>query len=284
MSRGSIIYKRRMLRRGIALRKRKFRLPKQFYYELKNFVGSADFAAMAIKFRGVEAAIKSSDWFARISCHPNFHYSSQCEIWIRRMVKAWQMQQIKRIGRERLAAKIGRPKRVCEPKEKKKPPVKRPRPIQSLLRNDQVYVVSTASLSPTIAYQRLLMRYDIARGREREELARKIQLTEISVKAKIFVGRIAKNRFSHNEDRFDWRTNFQGAMLEVQFQAKGFKSTWKGELVSTGNCNTVKGWRKHFIHRRTRMSARFNNLLFHRLKASGKSHLIRDLGLARRAA
>lgn len=289
MSIASKIHKQRLLRRGRMNKKRRHRLPRRYYHNLKIFVGTAEFASLVANYGSVEAALLSSVWYEDVSRHPNFQASRQCEIWVRRMTKSWRAQQVKRAKRELLAAKTPSSFRQLTAKsgpqmKKERPRKEKLHPLQALRQNDEVYVVCSESLSPAIAHQHLLMRYDAASGREREDLARRIQATQALIRAKVFVGKIRNNRFAGQAGRFDWQTDFRGAIFEVQFQADGFKSAWKARTASTGNCNTVKGWHRHYIHRRSRMPARFSSLVWTKLKESGKTHLIRDLGLARLAA
>ncbi|MDD5489229.1 MAG: hypothetical protein PHP25_00920 [Candidatus Moranbacteria bacterium] len=262
-------------------------MPKQYYFDLKAFAGTAEFASLVIEHGNVRAAVLASDWYAEVSRHPNFQGSRQCEVWIRRMVKSWRTQQMKRSRLEWLAANprvaSPRPKPKNEP-SKKSLLKEKPRALQTLSRNCEVYVVCTNSLSPAIAHQRLLMQYDAASELAREKLARRIQAVKTLIRAKVFVGRIMNNKFAESPGRFEWNTDFKGAIFEVQFEADGFKSAWKARMISSGICNTVKGWRRHFIHRKSKMPVRFNGLIAAKLKESGKSHLIRDLGFARKAA
>ena len=288
MSKASDIHKRRLARRGKTKKRSRARLPKHFYYELKALVRTAEFASLVAEFDCAKRAILSSDWFAEVRLHKNFKASRQLRIWIQRAVKSWRTQQIKQARSEWIGSKakslfhVQTPK--SDPPKKQKLGSSKPRQIQRLNRNDEVYVACTNSLSPAIAHQKLLMRYDAASGSDREQLARRVEKKRILVRAIVFIGKIRNNLFTESTERFDWKTDFKGALFEVEFAAEGFKSAWKARLISTGNCNTVKGWRKHHLHRKSRMPVRFQNLIAERFKEVGKSHLIRDLGLARLAA
>ncbi len=261
------------------------KLPKQFYYALKDTVGTEEFAQKVSELGGVRAAIKNTDWYQEVSRHSNFAKARCYNTWVKRMCKNWQSQQTKRAQAEYKKSKPVRvtletkPKRIK--KSRKNSPKNRLERLRKLLYNTQAYVVSTDSLSPAMHHQKLLMAYDLAYGRERERLAREISSFQSTVRAKVFVGDVKDHSFNSKRQKFSWNTNFLGVVLEVEFSAQGFKSAWKARILYQGNCNQVKGWWKHNIHRRSRLPVRFLSLVTARIKQSRKTHWIRDLDLTK---
>lgn len=263
--------------------KRKPRLPITFFHQLKELVGTEGFILLVQEQGNVNLAIKASTWYLEVSQHELFGKSKSCHIWMRRISKRWLSQQRKRLQTETAKTRVKRPK--IKPVKKETCQEKRRRAVnaklghlQTLLRDSQTYIVASKNLGPALAQQKLLRSYDVASHEKRAELAEKIKAIDVTIRASVFIGSVTEHRYSLGTKRFDWSTNFEGVILQVEFTAKGFKSTWKATLENTGTCNTVKGWESHHIHRRTKMPVRFNNLVITRIKES-KPHLLRDLEL-----
>ena len=105
-------------------------------------------------------------------------------------------------------------------------------------------------------------------------------INEIDETANIDIqDRIGNDVFAHKAKLFGWKTEFDGIILEVEFRVKDFKSFWKARIKQIGSCNTVRGWKEHNIHRKSRMPVRFSCLAAELIKESKKTHLIRELEL-----
>ena len=286
MSIPSNIAKRRRIRlwakRKRANFKKKTRLPGQYYHALKHLAGTVEFAGLVAERGSVREAVFASEWYAEARRHQNFN-ASQCEIWICRVAKSWQNQQAKRIKTEWSAAKVRCPKTKVKPRAKKNLPDKS-RFLQALLKDDGFYAVSSRSLSSFVLRQYLLNLRDSADDfGQWHGLSQLIQAKKkVRIITKIFIGRITNGRFNLCRGRFDWPTEFTGVVIEVRFEAEGFKSRWRVKLV-TDDCRLVRGWDRHFLLRMDRLD-KLGSSVAEQLKKCGKTHLLQKLGLTRRAA